>query len=239
MSPLILYENAKKALAELHKIDEVKHQLDEAAALQEYARRSKDTELVERATEYRLYAERRAGEILIKMAKTGERTRGFGNENAHSKKHNLTKSSSVFSEGSESLPKKPEIKMVNSEKPKTLADMNITQSQSKNWQRKAEMPEDLFGSYVETEKEKERERITKEFKKEEPKTILSIDNELDNRLSAMEKYLDKNIKDLVEIVASKEFLRFSVLKNYSLTFYLLGQKLIKLSEDLKLPKVIN
>lgn len=61
---LILYENAKRAVAQLQEFDEVREHLDKAAAVQEYARRAKDRDMEIRAAKYRVYCERRAGEML-------------------------------------------------------------------------------------------------------------------------------------------------------------------------------
>jgi len=67
MSGLVRYEAARAALAAVHSVDEVKDIRDKAQAMAAYARQAKDTALVEWATEIKVRAERRAGELLRDM----------------------------------------------------------------------------------------------------------------------------------------------------------------------------
>lgn len=118
------YESARFALAEARRVDEVKDIVDKAAALQEYARRAKDTEMLSDATELRLYAERKGGELLAEMKESGER-RGQGGD----------------SEGSTAQLSK-------------LADLGVTKTQSSRWQKLAALPDDKFKVRVDHAKDR-------------------------------------------------------------------------------------
>ena len=124
MTDLVRYEAARRALAEAHRVDEVKDIRDKAVAMQEYAKQAKDTQLLQHATEIRLRAERRAGELLAEAE-------GSGAESTGSNQHRCGRRS------------QPHLRHP------TLADLGITKTQSAKWQKLAALPEDKFEIRVE------------------------------------------------------------------------------------------
>lgn len=73
---LAKYETARAALAAAHRVDEVKTIRDKAQAMAAYAKQARDTQMVQWATEIKVRAERRCGEMLRDSAETGQRSTG-------------------------------------------------------------------------------------------------------------------------------------------------------------------
>lgn len=121
---LTTYNAAKKALAEAIRIDDVKDIRDKAAAMRLYALQAKDRVLIDQATEIRLRAERRCGELLRDMANRGERHRR-GDSNQHAKSQAAT-----------------------------LQNLDINKSQSSRWQKLSDLEEGDFEELVARAKQK-------------------------------------------------------------------------------------
>ncbi|MBK8799429.1 MAG: hypothetical protein IPM07_25410 [Anaerolineales bacterium] len=148
MTALVRYEAARTALAEAHKIDEVKDIRDKAEAMAAYARQAKDLELIQWATEIKVRAERRAGQMLADELP------------ADKGRSNVAKS--LISPGSYDTT--PGAK---------LSDFGVTKDQSSAWQKLAAMPEEHFETAVSAAKEAAGQVTTafmlREAKRNDPK----------------------------------------------------------------------
>lgn len=141
MTALIRYDAAKRALAEAHRVDEVKSIRDQAVAMQAYAQQAKDTSLITQATEIRMRAERRAGELLRDMAERNERA----------------SSKDTLARGRKLQPR---------EAPK-LSDLGINKTQSSRWQRLAALPPEDFEHNVRRASVGAYNRMTARFVRED------------------------------------------------------------------------
>ena len=129
MAQLIRYEQARTALAECHRVDEVKDIRDKAEAMAAYARQAKDTELIQYATEIKVRAERRCGELLrANIATPAERGERGAEARWNGKSSDTT-----------------------SHKP-TLAEMGLSKDESSRYQSLASMSAEHFEAAVATAK---------------------------------------------------------------------------------------
>jgi hypothetical protein len=122
---LLRYDAMCTAIAECHKVDEVKDLRDKAKAIEVYAKQAQNYEAERQAAEVRIRAERRAGELLREMKTNGERESSGGDR----------KSSSC------------DPRMIQPEK-RSLQSLGITYDQSSKWQQLAAVPEAEFERVV-------------------------------------------------------------------------------------------
>lgn len=127
---LVRYEQARTALAAVHSYDEVKDIMDQAERAAVYARQANDSDLIKYATEIRVRAQRRAGEMLAQTPKNkGVQLNGRDESGASVVEHTDRREIA------------------------TLSDMGITKDQSSNWQALASMTEEHFEATVEAAKD--------------------------------------------------------------------------------------
>jgi hypothetical protein len=119
------YADMCRAIRECHRVDEVKQIRDKVLALEVYARQAKNTNAERLACEIRLRAERRAGVLLMHMAKAELRDARGGDRKSTSCNTTLI----------------GEIKA-----PPSLVDLGISRDQSSKWQKLAQVSEAEFES---------------------------------------------------------------------------------------------
>ena len=73
---LVRYDAMCLAIAECHRVDEVKEIRDRAVAFQVYAKQALNVEAERQAAKVRIRAERKAGELLKEMRRNGQREAG-------------------------------------------------------------------------------------------------------------------------------------------------------------------
>lgn len=120
------YNAARVALANAHKIDEVRTIKNQARALELYAIEAKDTEMELWAVAIRTRAERRAGELLDEMGHNGKRAKRGGDRKS--------KSAIVDNDNG---------------RPQTLSQLGVTLDESSDWQKLAKILEPDFEQRIE------------------------------------------------------------------------------------------
>lgn len=115
----VRYEDMCRAIAECHRIDEVKEIRDKALALEVYSKQARNTDAERKAADIRLRAERRAGVLLKDLAEAemraiGPQQRAPGPGRGKASPH------------------------------ATLSEIGVTRDQSSKWQRLAQIPEAEF-----------------------------------------------------------------------------------------------
>jgi N6-adenosine-specific RNA methylase IME4 len=141
---LTRYDAARRALAEAHRVDEAKSIRDTAVAAQAYAKQAQDTALIAMATEIRMRAERRCGELLREMAERKER-RSKGGDRGNQHKEAKSRDATL---------------------PPKLADLGINKTQSSRWQKLAALPDEQFERNVKRAGADAYDRMTGRFLKE-------------------------------------------------------------------------
>lgn len=131
---LAKYDAARTALQVAVTVDEVKDIRDKAVAMAAYAKQANDTALIEWATEIRVRAERRAGEMLAAQKEAGMMNVGA--------KGNPGGQGAPIVRYATSTAQAP-----------TLADLGITKNQSSRWQKLAAIPDAKFELAVDAAKE--------------------------------------------------------------------------------------
>lgn len=183
MTALVRYEAARSALQAAHDVDEVKEIRDKAQAMAAYAKQANDTKLVEWATEIKVRAERKAGEMLAEMKVNGSRARPADNLKAGPKSPDVTSGA-------------------------TLDSLGISKNQAARWQKLAAVPESQFEQAVAAAKEVAGEVTTAALLRAAKPTVQERPRPNDRVISgrATEAFgkLQARIKELEEALADSE-----------------------------------
>lgn len=128
---LVRYEAMCTAIAECHRIDEVKEIHDKARALEIYAKQAKNTDAERKACDIRLRAERRVGELLAELARgqSVSQAKSPGPGRGHK---TMSRSGTKFSGAQKS------------EYAKAIEDAGISRQTAHRYQQLAAVPKETF-----------------------------------------------------------------------------------------------
>mgnify|MGYP001606872287 CR=1 FL=1 len=182
MTTLVRYEAARYALKVAQQVDEVKDIRDKAQALAAYARQAKDEDMIRWATEIKLRAERRAGELLNGTER---------NEGALKVGNSPVVTSSYHG-------------------PKTLSEIGLSKRQSSDFQAISEIPEEKFEEKLKigkpttkslvSESPKRKEKQVKEVKAK-PKKPAASDDKLAAAYAELKGHCDELTDELKTVQA--------------------------------------
>lgn len=130
---LVKYDKAKHALAEAKNFDEVKDIRDKAEAMRAYAKQANDSELVNMASEIKVRAERKLGEMLADA-----------DLNKGGRPPEINRSITTTSLSDDNWPEPPTVKTP----APTLSEIGITKDQSSRFQKIAAIPQEHFETAV-------------------------------------------------------------------------------------------
>lgn len=132
MSEMVLYDTMVRAIVECHQVDELKDMHDKARALEMYAKQAKNIEAERRATEVRIRAERKVGQLLTAMKRTPREELNSAGVNQHSE---VTSNDWI----------KPPPK---SEYAQSVEKAGLSPQTAHRWQQLAKVPEHEFESML-------------------------------------------------------------------------------------------
>jgi hypothetical protein len=141
------YEDMCRAVAECHKVDDVKDIRDKAEALRAYCRQAENRRLEVQFAEIKVRAERKAGELLVEMRENGELAKQ--GDNRHTKTSDNLRS--------------------------TLADLDLTYNESSEYQQIAQVSNEVFEAILETAQEQQKPVTSAQVRKAAPRKVAPKD----------------------------------------------------------------